>query len=346
MTRTALLFALFALAACRGGDTPRSSANATPAPAGSASTTAGAPGSAASSPLPAAAGSAAAIDPWADNGPRALPPPKVTRPFERPFVWSATRGGKTMYLFGTLHGGVDAEKRIPLWVWKHFDEATTLVEEANLQDLEIVKWTVRPDGPTLRAELGEEYWGKLESILTPRGAGFLDTQATPVATLRVSGHGGGGRDLAGPMDGELLVRAQGLKKQIVFLETGAFQGDLFGALYGADTLRRLIDRRDELKTLNPRFIDAYVDGDGERLLELSRAMFRLGVPGDADLEAFWGRLLVERNRRWIATLEAQHAKDGTVFVAVGALHFLGSDNVVDLLRARGFSVERMTAPSP
>ena len=60
-----------------------------------------------------------------EDGPRELPPPKVTRPFERPFVWSAARDGKTMYLFGTLHGGVDAEKRIPLWVWKHFDEATT-----------------------------------------------------------------------------------------------------------------------------------------------------------------------------------------------------------------------------
>lgn len=334
MTRTALLLAMLALAACRGGDAPRSSANATPAPAGSATAT------------PGSAGSAAAIDPWADNGPRELPPPKVTRPFERPFVWSAARDGKTMYLFGTLHGGVDAEKRIPLWVWKHFDEATTLVEEANLQDLELMRWTVRPDGPTLRAELGEEYWAKLESILTPRGAGFLDTQATPVATLRVSGHGGGGRDLAGPMDGELLVRAQGLKKEIVFLETGAFQGDLFGALYGADTLRRLIDESDELKRLNPRFIDAYVDGDGDRLLELSLAMFRLGVVSDDALEAFWQRLLVDRNRRWIATLEEQHARAGTVFVAVGALHFLGRDNVVDLLRARGFSVERMTAPSP
>lgn len=284
-------------------------------------------------------------DPWADNGPVELPPPKVTRPFERPFFWSATRDGKTTYLFGTVHGGVDAEKRIPLWVWKRFDAAKTLIEEANIQDLEIMRWTVRPDGPTLREELGDEYWAKLEHVVGKMPAGFLETQATAVAALRVSGYGGGARDAAGPMDGELLVRAQGLKKKIAFLETPQFQSKLFTELHDLASLRMLIDRYAELEPLNRGFVDAYVDGDAERIDKLARDGFRIGVSDDAAYERLIDRLLVARNRAWIPQIEEAHAAGGA-FVAVGALHLIGKDSVVDMLRERGFTVERVTAPPP
>jgi uncharacterized protein len=282
-------------------------------------------------------------DPWADNGPIELPPPRVTRPFRKPFFWSATKDGKTTYLFGTVHGGVDAEKRIPLWVWKHFDAATTLIEEANIQDVEIMRWTVRPDGPTLRDELGDEYWAKLERVIGKIPAGLLDTQATPVAALRVSGFGGGARDAAGPMDGELLVRAQGLKKKIVFLETPQFHSKLFTELHDLASLRILLDRYTELEPLNRGFYEAYVDGDAERIDGLARQQFRIGMANDEAYARLIERLLTARNRAWIPQIEEAHA-DGGVFVAVGALHLVGKDSLVDMLRERGFTVEREQSP--
>lgn len=287
-------------------------------------------------------GTPANADPWADDTPKALPPPKVTHPFERPFLWTATRDGKTTYLFGTVHGGVNAEHRIPLWVWSYFDRATTLIEEANLQELDILQWTVRPDGPTLHQELGDGYWAKLEAILTPMQAGFLDTQATAVATLRVSGHGGSARDQAGPMDGELLVRAQGLKKKIEFLETGKFQSALFGELFDLAALKRLLDRKDELVPLNRQFLDAYVAGDETQFMDIARAQFGVqAADDDPDAARLIDRLLLARNRLWIPALEKAHAAGGA-FVAVGALHLIGVGSVVELLRARGFTVERAT----
>ena len=88
---TAILATLLAAGACRSNEEPKASNEAPKAqPAAPAS----APGS--------------AVDPWADNGAPELPPPRVTNPFERPFVWSATRDGKTTYLFGTVHGGYAA----------------------------------------------------------------------------------------------------------------------------------------------------------------------------------------------------------------------------------------------
>ena len=285
---------------------------------------------------------AAHVDPWASRPQRALPPPEITDPFQRPMFWAATRGGKTTYLFGTLHGGVDAERRIPRWVWDHFDAAPTLVLETTLQDVELARWTIRPEGKPLREELGEDYWKIFESVVTPAAAMFLDHQATAAAALRTTGHGGGGLDQTVPMDGALLVRAQGLKKQIVFLETAAFQGNLFVELFGLAALKRLLDRRDELPALNHGFFDAYLEGDETRLHTIGRAQFRLGAADDDELARVIDILLVSRNRSWIPQLEQVHATGGA-FVAVGALHLAGEHNVLDLLRARGFDITRPAA---
>lgn len=318
--------AVAALVGCKSGDAPAPAAKSV---AGSGT-----------------GGSGAAVDPWNDDRPKALPPPKVTRPLDAPFVWKATRDGKTTYLFGTVHGGVNAEHRIPLWVWDYFDHSTTLVEEANLQQLDIIQWTVRPDGsPTLHEELGDAYWKMLEDTVTPMMAGFLDTQATAVAALRVSGYGGGVADRnAGSMDGELLVRAQGLAKKIEFLETGAFQSQLFGELFDLATLKRLLDRRDQLKSLNPAFISTYLGGDEDALTTTSRAQFAVQCEDDAGTAHLLDRLLLSRNKSWIPTIEKLHAAGGA-FVAVGALHLVGEGSVVQLLRSRGFTVERATDPS-
>jgi uncharacterized protein YbaP (TraB family) len=55
------------------------------------------------------------------------------------------------------------------------------------------------------------------------------------------------------------------------------------------------------------------------------------------------RINVERNDTWVPKIEkhlTQSAKDDTL-VVVGALHLLGPDGVVEKLRARGYTVERI-----
>jgi uncharacterized protein len=144
------------------------------------------------------------------------------------------------------------------------------------------------------------------------------------------------------MDGELLVRAQGLKKKISFLETGKLQSALFGDLFDIAALKRLLDRKDALAPLNRQFLDAYVEGDETRFLELSRAQLAVqAADDDPGAKKLLERLLLARNRAWIPALEKAHAAGGA-FVAVGALHLIGEGSVVELLRARGFTVERAT----
>jgi uncharacterized protein YbaP (TraB family) len=52
------------------------------------------------------------------------------------------------------------------------------------------------------------------------------------------------------------------------------------------------------------------------------------------------RLLVERNRNWLPKIEALFARPGHALVVVGAAHLLGSDGLVAMLRAKGYTVEQ------
>jgi uncharacterized protein YbaP (TraB family) len=53
------------------------------------------------------------------------------------------------------------------------------------------------------------------------------------------------------------------------------------------------------------------------------------------------RFLVERNRTWLPVIESLFARPGRAFVVVGAAHLLGPDGLVQMLKARGYSVEQM-----
>jgi uncharacterized protein YbaP (TraB family) len=53
------------------------------------------------------------------------------------------------------------------------------------------------------------------------------------------------------------------------------------------------------------------------------------------------RLLVERNRAWMPQIEALFKRPKPSFVVVGAAHLIGSDGLLQLLRARGYTVDQM-----
>lgn len=83
------------------------------------------------------------------------------------------------------------------------------------------------------------------------------------------------------------------------------------------------------------------------------ALWRAGDAAklDSDMRADMARktpetyrlLDVERNDRWLPQIEARlvkEKKDNTLIV-VGALHLLGSDGLVEKLKAKGYAVERI-----
>jgi uncharacterized protein YbaP (TraB family) len=64
----------------------------------------------------------------------------------------------------------------------------------------------------------------------------------------------------------------------------------------------------------------------------------------ADLKSdplMYQRLLVERNRNWMPKIEALFARRGRALVVVGAAHLIGSDGLLAMLKAKGYTVEQL-----
>ena len=57
--------------------------------------------------------------------------------------------------------------------------------------------------------------------------------------------------------------------------------------------------------------------------------------------AIYEVLFTRRNANWVETIEEELAGSGTDFMAVGAGHLVGEDSVVAMLRANGWTVERI-----
>jgi uncharacterized protein YbaP (TraB family) len=142
------------------------------------------------------------------------------------------------------------------------------------------------------------------------------------------------------LDQHFMEKAQQAGKPAVGLEKAA---DQIGLLDGMDAQeqRQLVKQSLEEAGKGPEYTDrlhrAWRNGDAdfiwrETALELKREFPRL-----------YQRINVDRNNHWLPQIERrlqQPGRDNTL-VVVGALHLLGSDGVVEKLRARGYKVERV-----
>jgi uncharacterized protein len=81
-------------------------------------------------------------------------------------------------------------------------------------------------------------------------------------------------------------------------------------------------------------LDAWLRGDVESLAVIADAT-AIDYP-DAHRE-----VNVERNARWVARIRAMLDDGDTEFVAIGAGHLVGPDNLLNQLRASGLAVERI-----
>lgn len=85
---------------------------------------------------------------------------------------------------------------------------------------------------------------------------------------------------------------------------------------------------------------AWRAGDEQELLRMQAAEVDLDDPAQ---RKWWDALFTQRNRRMAERVDAllRDPAQGEPMFAFGALHFVGADSVVELLRARGWRVERV-----
>jgi uncharacterized protein YbaP (TraB family) len=266
--------------------------------------------------------------------------PTATQPLPHPLFWAVEKDGKTTYILGTMHMGVDPQARIPALVWTKLDEARAFAMETDLSKAATLD-VMRHDGGTLHADLGDAYWTKLEQALGADTARRMDHMKPMIPATLLSMRG---LPETPAMDAALFGRASDEHKQLVFLEPIEREEQVLEKWMDLRALEAMLDDLPGGEQHSKDMLAAYLAGDEAKIQALTdaeRADFKKSGRTDAEYDQQMDDLLFARNASWVPELEQLHASGGA-FVAVGAMHLIGKRSVLDLLCQRGYKVTRLT----
>jgi uncharacterized protein YbaP (TraB family) len=264
-----------------------------------------------------------------------------------PAAWHVTSSsGGEMWLLGSVHYLRAADHPLPEVIDDLYTRAGTLVMEIDLDDIdagqsrnEFLAAAMLARGTTLPDVLAPETYTLAQTQAQALGidlALLKNFEPWLVAlTMLELGVGRLGFRSEHGIEQYLLRKAELDGKEVLGLETLATQIAIFDDL-SPDQQEALLEQTlaeiDSAEEVMNEMVEAWRAG---RLDELAQTL----MEDFAEFPELYSTLVVERNTRWIETLEALLEKPDRHLVIVGALHLVGEHNVVDLLAKDGFMVE-------
>jgi uncharacterized protein len=253
--------------------------------------------------------------------------------------------GATVYLLGSVHLLTPEAATLPVEVDSAFAHAKTVAFEVSIDSMmmrsqELLLRGRYANGATLRSSLSPATIAKLDTILPAYGLtldqvnGFKPWVVALVLTQQVMA--GAHFQPQFGVDAQINARARTMGKPVMGLESVDFQLGLFDSLSPADQEKMLLEERppaEEAKDLT-KVKDAWLAGDAAGLDSLLNSRMT-SAPG------LLTTLLTNRNRSWIPKLETMLQGSDDVLVVVGAGHLVGKQGVVEMLRAKGYTIEQM-----
>lgn len=280
-----------------------------------------------------------------------------------PLLWKVSGAGTSaavhrVYLLGSFHLLKPEDYPLSADVDAAFADAESLLFEMPPEEmdspalgLQMGQAALRMDGTQLDSELPPATAKKLQAWLTANAATLQQSGLTAQAlqmfepwfvglTISIVEMTRDGLDPKLGLDQHFATAAQQAGKPTAGFETGAQQIAFLDGMDKDEQLQLLDEALGESET-------------GSREVEQLHAVWRAG-----DAATLWGEMAadmqrkypqlyrhvnVERNDAWLPTIERRLQAPGTddTLVVVGTLHLLGSDGVVEKLRAKGYTVERI-----
>ncbi len=266
---------------------------------------------------------------------------------EKSLLWQVSRDDKSIFLLGSIHFLRKENYPLNPAILTAFDASKRLVLEIDLnrasaestQRATLEKATYQ-DGTNLAQNVGAETYemasrranelGLDMRILNPMKPWFAALTMVAINLQRM------GLDPKLGVDRHLAERAKNSGKPTSGLETLESQLGIFDQLSKREQELMLRETVEELERLNRdvnEIVQSWLKGDESRLTKLL-------LTGMQEYPDLYEKVLVERNRRWLAEIEKLVQQGSGAMVVVGAAHLLGKDSVVEMLKARGYSVEQ------
>lgn len=261
--------------------------------------------------------------------------------------WEIAGRHNTVYLLGSVHVLHATDRSLPAVSEAAYLDAEKIVEELDLFAAagelltpEVMALQMLPAGQTLPAILGPELHARLKAAakeLNFDADFFVSMQpwfvATLVTQLRLTRAGYSAQD---GVDFQIAARAQRDGKPLIGLETVAQQLGFLSDMPMAQQREFLAATLEETSSAQElqETTAAWRRGDLKTLEELLRK-------GDAEMPELFQRIVVDRNRAWLPRIEQMLADPADDYLVVtGALHMVGKDGLVEMLRDKGYQITR------
>lgn len=265
--------------------------------------------------------------------------PKVKYEYgdDKTLLWEITGKGikSPSYLYGTIHiqdGRVFAYDSV---VSKVFNACDAYAMELNMDEMDIngmMKFMMMEK--PIDSFITPAQFRKIDSMLQKKMHIGLAVQRNYkpffiYSELMVSTEK---KEKALALDLDFFYTAKKAKKKLIGIEKFEEQFAAVDMISIEDQVKMLLEMTDDAKSdsLYSLLVDTYLEGDLEKMIELSK---------DSTMpENFEKAFLIDRNIK-MAERIGKICEEQTTFNAVGAAHLGGPDGVIALLRKNGYTVK-------
>jgi uncharacterized protein len=262
----------------------------------------------------------------------------------RHIFWEVKGAHNTVYLLGSVHLLKAGESTLPPEIQQAYRRSSTLVMELNLNDADVTSFAgsamesaMLPEGETLSHVLGSELYATflahaqrlgLDGEATERFQPWFAAMVLGQMTLVQAGY-----EASAGVDMQLTQSATADHKPIVALETMGEQMGFFSHLTLDEQRQYLRSTLNDLDTAGSDtagVVRAWERGDVRELERLFR-------DESAESPQLMRLLTTDRNRKWLPRITSLLNDDHDDMVVVGAMHLIGDDGLVALLKRQGYN---------
>lgn len=264
-----------------------------------------------------------------------------------PPLWRVDGHKNTVYLLASVHVLRPSDEALPASVMQAYSKAGAIYMEVDLDNVdpaEAQEFTLQrgmlPESETLRDVLGADRYARAHAQALKLGIDLdMLAQLEPwlaALTIAQAQFMKLGLDPEAGVEHQLMQHAAQDGKEIHGLETLA---DQLGALDSlsmkqqSDFLVVSLDEAADLSTEADQLIGAWSRGDTDALAKTLLDEFK-------DFPELYRSLVVDRNRKWADEIATLLDDQQSYLIVVGALHLVGKDSVLELLRAHGHPSQR------
>jgi len=263
-------------------------------------------------------------------------------------LWSIQNDKNTIYLLGSVHFLNGKSYPLAVEIENAYKDSKKVVFETDIAgfndptfQINLVNLGLIPEGKTLQRYVSEQTYTSLKQKAESLGLPMelfdglrpwlCGLTLTAVSLQRLGLNPNHGIDIyffnKSKEDGKQLAFLESVEDQLkLFTEMSKEQEEAF--------LGQTLEDLDLIEAELPELINAWTNGDTYGLESIVGKSFR-------EHPQAYETMVVQRNKNWAVKIDDLIKQDVDTMVIVGAAHLVGHENLLELLRDKGYEIEQM-----